>query len=52
MLFNIGDLVTRNSYHNDIVFQIVDIFDDTAILKGIDSKESYMNKSYIKLFTV
>ena len=36
MLFNIGDLVTRNSYHNDIVFQIVDIFDDTAILKGID----------------
>ncbi len=36
MLFNIGDMVTRNSYHNDIVFKIVDIDQDIVILKGID----------------
>lgn len=32
----IGDLVTRNSYHNDIVFIITDIIDDIAYLKGND----------------
>ena len=31
-----GDLVTRNSYNNDILFKIVSIKDDIAILKGID----------------
>ena len=31
-----GDLVTRNSYNNDILFKIVAIKDDIAILKGID----------------
>ncbi len=36
MLFNIGDLVTRNSYHNDCVFKIVDIDNDIALLKGIN----------------
>ena len=36
MFFNIGDLVTRNSYNNDIVFKIIDIDNDIAILKGID----------------
>ncbi len=30
------DLVTRNSYHNDIIFQIIKIVDNTYILKGID----------------
>ena len=34
--FKIGDVVTRNSYNNDIVFVIVDIKDDIAYLKGID----------------
>ncbi len=36
MLFNIGDLVTRNKYNNDIVFKIVDIKDNKVILKGIN----------------
>ena len=31
MLFNIGDLVTRNSYNNDVIFRIVDIDDDIAL---------------------
>ena len=32
----IGDLVTRNSYNNDIVFTIIDIDDDLYYLKGIN----------------
>lgn len=32
----IGDLVTRNSYNNDIVFTIIDIEDDIYYLKGIN----------------
>ncbi len=36
MLFNIGDLVTRNSYNNDILFKIIDINNDIAILNGIN----------------
>ena len=32
----IGDLVTRISYHNDVVFIITDIVDDIAYLKGND----------------
>ena len=36
MLFNIGDIVTRNSYHNDVVFKIVDIDGDYAILEGVN----------------
>lgn len=36
MLFNIGDLVTRNSYNNDTVFKIIDIKDNVAILKGVN----------------
>ena len=36
MPFNIGDLVTRNSYNNDTVFKIIDIDSGTAILKGIN----------------
>ncbi len=34
-MFNIGDLVTRNSYNNDIVFKIIDIDGDMYILKGV-----------------
>jgi spore coat assembly protein len=33
---NIGDLVTRVSYNNDIVFKIINIKDDIAYLKGND----------------
>lgn len=31
---NIGDLVTRNSYNNDIIFEVVKIIDNIVILKG------------------
>lgn len=33
---NIGDLVTRNSYNNDLVFTIIDIEQDIYYLKGIN----------------
>ena len=35
-MFNVGDLVTRNSYSNDIVFKIIKIEDDIYYLKGIN----------------
>ena len=35
-MFNIGDLVTRNSYNNDTVFVIEEIDNDIAILKGVN----------------
>ena len=44
MLFNIGDIVTRNSYHNDIVFRIIDIDNDVAILEGVDIRLSADSK--------
>lgn len=34
-MFRVGDLVTRKSYDNDIVFKIIDINDDCYILKGV-----------------
>ena len=36
MNFKVGDVVSRNSHDNDILFRIVEIEEDTAILKGID----------------
>ena len=36
MNFKIGDYVTRNSHGNDIVFIILDIKGNEAILKGFD----------------
>lgn len=36
MNFDIGDLVTRKSYNNDVVFEITDIIDDIYYLKGTD----------------
>ena len=36
MLFNIGDIVTRKSYHNDTFFEIIDITDDVVTLKGVN----------------
>lgn len=34
MNLDIGDLVTRKSYNNDLVFEITDIVDDICYLKG------------------
>lgn len=34
-MFQIGDLVTRKSYDNDIVFKIVSTSDNVYILKGV-----------------
>lgn len=36
MSFTIGDLITRNSYHNDLLFRIASIHADVAILHGVD----------------
>ena len=35
-MYKIGDLVTRISYENDIVFKIIDVIDDNYILKGVN----------------
>ncbi len=35
MDFKIGDLVTRKSHHNDLVFKIEDIDNDICYLKGV-----------------
>lgn len=36
MFFKIGDLVTRKSYNNDIVFRIIEVNDQIAYLKGLN----------------
>ena len=36
MDFKVGDLVTRNSHNNDIIFIILSIENDTCQLKGIN----------------
>ncbi len=36
MFFKVGDLVTRKSYDNDIVFKIIKIIDNVAIIKGLN----------------
>lgn len=38
MLFNVGDIVTRNSYNNDVFFRIIDISGEVAYLKGINMR--------------
>ena len=38
MEFKVGDLVTRNSYGNDVVFRITKIEDNVVILKGINMR--------------
>lgn len=45
-MFKIGDYVTRKSYNNDILFEVVDIDEDIAYLKGIDVRlyaDSYLD---------
>ncbi|MGN0973352.1 MAG: sporulation peptidase YabG [Bacilli bacterium] len=44
MSFNIGDLVTRNSYNNDTVFEIVDISGEIAYLQGYNIRLSADSK--------
>ena len=34
-MYKIGDLVTRNSYNNDVIFKVIDIVEDNYILKGV-----------------
>ena len=34
--FKVGDVVSRNSHNNDILFKVIQIQEDVAILKGID----------------
>lgn len=36
MLFNIGDYVSRNSYGNDTIFEIIRIDNDNVYLKGVN----------------
>ena len=36
MTFKVGDIVTRNSYNNDIIFKIIGLNNNVAILKGVD----------------
>ena len=36
MNFKVGDYVTRSSYDNDVIFVIIEIKDNQAILKGYD----------------
>ena len=35
-MFQIGDMVSRKSYNHDIVFSIIKIENDIAILRGVD----------------
>ena len=48
-MYRIGNLVTRKSYNNDIIFKIVDIVEDNYILQGYfvrlyaDAKEEDLN---------
>jgi len=35
-MFNIGDLVTRNSHNNDVIFKIINIDEDNYYLKGVN----------------
>lgn len=38
MIFKLGDLVTRKSYNNDVIFRVDDIVDDNFILTGINMR--------------
>ncbi len=38
MIFFIGDIVSRNSYNNDLLFKIKNIDEDRYILEGIDER--------------
>lgn len=38
MLFNIGDIVSRKSHNNDMLFKIISIKNDYVIIKGLDMR--------------
>lgn len=38
MLFNIGDIVSRNSYNNDILFKIIEINNENIVIEGINER--------------
>ena len=38
MKYKVGDIVTRNSYNNDIIFKIVEIKDSVCYLKGLNTR--------------
>lgn len=38
MRYRVGDVVTRNSYHNDTIFKIVSIENDICFLKGVNTR--------------
>lgn len=38
MLFSVGNLVSRNSHNNDIIFRIIEINDNIAILEGLNER--------------
>ena len=35
-MYKVGSYVTRNKYNNDIIFKIVEIKNNKAILHGVD----------------
>ena len=43
MLFNMGDYVSRNSYNNDTIFEIIGMDGENVFLKGV-------NKIYPRFF--
>ena len=46
MNFKIGDVVSRNSHNNDIIFKIISINDDIVYLQGVNVRlcaDSYIN---------
>lgn len=50
-MFNVGDLVTRNSYKNDIVFKIIERNGDIYYLKGVNIRLSAdSNSDDLKLY--
>ena len=38
MRYKVGDIVTRNSYHNDTIFRIIGIENDICTLKGVNTR--------------
>ena len=51
IMFKIGDVVTRNSYGNDIIFEIIDMNGNNCVLKGIDVRlYADSNVEDLKLF--
>ena len=51
-MFQLGDIVTRKSYDNDIIFKIINIDGDNYILKGVTVRLfADSTKEDLKMFT-